>query len=125
MRIINLIGVSSYLYTYLKYKSKIGLTVFINGIIFHCNENNKFLLFYDSICCFFFSSYTTYKFKKILPVTLTAYSIFLINNYLYKNQKINRLTSDFIHVFGVQYLGLINLIAYLENKNIEYKKYKK
>ena len=114
MRIINLIGVSSYLYTYLKYNSKIGLTVFINGIIFHSNENNKFLLFYDSICCFFFSSYTTYKFKKILPVTLCCYGTFLINYYLYRNQKINRLTSDFIHVFGVQYLGLINLITYLE-----------
>ena len=114
MRIINLIGVSSYLYAYLKYKSNIGFIVFINGLLFHCNENNKFLLYYDSICNLIFSSYTTYRFKKILPVTLSCYSIFLINNYLFKKKKITRVNSDFIHVFGVQYLGLINLITYLE-----------
>ena len=51
MRFINILGVTFLFFpTFLKYKSKRALMVFINGVTFHSNENNKYLKYYDIMC---------------------------------------------------------------------------
>ena len=103
MRFINILGVTFLFFpTFLKYKSKRALMVFINGVIFHSNENNKYLKYYDIMCNALMCYYTYSRNNMALKYILFSFLNFTINNYLYKNKYISLVNSDFYHVFLVQ-----------------------
>ena len=90
MRFINILGVTFLFFpTFLKYKSKRALAVFINGLIFHSNENNKFLRYYDIICNALMSYYTYSKYPRALKYILFSFFNFAMNSYLYENKYIS------------------------------------
>jgi hypothetical protein len=103
MRFINILGVTFLFFPiFLKYKSKRALSVFINGVIFHSNENNNFLRYYDIICNAIMCYYTYSKYPPALKYILFSFFNFAMNSYLYENKYISLVNSDFYHVFFVQ-----------------------
>ena len=103
MRFINILGVTFLFFpTVLKYKSKRAFMVFINGVIFHSNENNKYLRYYDIISNALMCYYTYSKYPPALKYILFSFLNFAMNSYLYENKYISLINSDFYHVFFVQ-----------------------
>ena len=103
MRFINILGVTFLFFpTFLKYKSKRALMVFINGVTFHSNENNKYLKYYDIMCNALMCYYTYNKNKMTLKYILFSLANFMINSYMVNNKLISLVNSDFYHIFFVQ-----------------------
>jgi hypothetical protein len=120
MRIINILGVSSlYLPIIIKYRSKRSLLVFLNGILFHINENNIYIRNYDIICNIIMCYYTYYNYNRAYSYILFSFYSFIINNILHTNNYISRNTSDVFHVLFVQgtLSVCLNKVKYLDYKN--------
>jgi hypothetical protein len=116
MRIINIIGLVHFLKLYQKYNSILSLIIFLNGILYHSNENNMYLRFNDCIfnfiTCFYIFYHYFQKFKYHVYISL---SIYLFNLYMYDYcHYITRDISDFIHVIGVQYVLSVALEKYIK-----------
>lgn len=118
MRIINILGAFIlFVPIFFRYKSKRALIVFINGVIFHCDENNEYLRYYDIVCNTLMCYYTYHEYKPSLKYTLFSCSNFFINNYLYQNTYLSRTHSDIYHVLFIQTPLAIGLS---EVKEIQY-----
>lgn len=103
MRIINILGVSVlYLPIIYKYKSKRAAAVFLNGVMFHTNENNVYLKYYDIAMNAIMCIYTHYEYEKAYYYILTSFLSYVLTNILEKKDKITRNTGDVLHVLFVQ-----------------------
>lgn len=101
MRIINISGIIIYFIPLIfKYQSKRALIVSINGLIFHSNENNQYLRYYDIFCNLLMILWTNYYYKETRKLAMTSVAMFGINSYTTLFKK-NRNLSDIWHVLGV------------------------
>jgi hypothetical protein len=104
MRIINLLGILIFLYYGLLYNSYRCYVIFLNGTIFHCNEYNDYLKYYDIFVNALITFYTIYK----CPMTIVGATIgsiaFLCNVYFFNKKCYSRTTSDIIHVLFTQWV---------------------
>ena len=99
MRIINILGVSVlYLPIIYKYKSKRAAAVFLNGVMFHTNENNVYLKYYDIAMNVIMCIYTHYEYEKAYYYILTSFLSYVLTNILEKKDKITRNTGDVLHL---------------------------
>lgn len=85
------------------------LIIFINGILFHyLYINNKYIKYYDIICnnlLFLYLNIMTNSQPYCLIFTFYIYIMFYLNqNYFNKD--------NFIHVFGIQMIGLQLYLEY-------------
>lgn len=115
MRIINIIGLSSFIKLYYKYNSLIPLFVFFNGVLYHSNENNVYLRLYDVffniVLCFYILKC---HFSLLKYYALVSFSVYLINLYVYDYcHYVSSDISDFIHILGVQYILSLALEKYI------------
>lgn len=104
MRIINLLGlIINFFPLIYKYNSKRAILIFINGLVFHTNEDNNYLKNYDIICNILMILWTNYYYyKKTLNLSIISVIMFTINNLLYTTVwKDKRYLSDIYHVIGV------------------------
>ena len=99
MRPINIIGVLA-LFGPLSFYSRRALICVLNGILFHTNENNNLIEKYDTLANTTMVIYTVHSHPPTIKYASFATIVFLINAFLYKNDKILRWVSDLIHVFG-------------------------
>lgn len=120
MRIINIIGLSTFLSIFIKYKSIIAFIIFFNGILYHSYEKNHYLKNYDILCNFLITSYFLYfHFNSVRNYYFIAVSIYILNSYFFEILGIyNRDISDFIHIIGVQYILSLALIIIIKKNNI-------
>jgi len=103
MRIINILGVTLlYLPIFIRYGSLRGLFVFINGILYHSNENIFFLRYYDILCNILMIIFTVYNDITVWPYLLYSIFNYLLNNYMFQINFLSLINSDFFHVFMVQ-----------------------
>jgi hypothetical protein len=104
MRIINILGVLVYLYFGVFYNSYRCYIIFINGILFHTNEKNIYLKYYDIVVNGLITFYTIYN----CPITIIGASIgcfsFLINMYFLNKGYYNNTIGDTIHVLFTQWI---------------------
>ncbi len=116
MRIINILGVSVfYLPLIYKYRSKRATAVFLNGVLFHTNENNVYLKYYDIAMNAIMCIYTHYEYEKAYYYILTSFLSYVLISFLQKKDKITRNTSDAFHVLFVQ--GLLSVCLNKIKKN--------
>lgn len=101
MRIINILGLTIYIYLGIKYNIYISYFIFFNGFIFHTHENNEVIKLYDLLFNVLLGLYMTYHCNIMILYSLFILIIYFLNTYLYKNKYILRIHSDIIHVFGV------------------------
>jgi hypothetical protein len=104
MRIINILGLIINVFPLIyKYNSKRALLIFMNGIIFHSNEDNYYLKYYDIICNIIMILWTNYyHYTKTLNLSVISVIMFVMNNLLYTTAwKNKRNLSDIYHVLGV------------------------
>lgn len=110
MRIINILGVLVYLYFGVFYNSYRCYIIFINGILFHTNEKNIYLKYYDMAVNTLITFYAIYN----CPICIIGASIgsssFLYNTYLFNKRYYNRTTSDIIHVLFTQWVMCYTLL---------------
>lgn len=119
MRIINIIGLSTFLSIFIKYKSIIAFIIFFNGILYHSYEKNHYLKNYDILCNFLITSYFLYfYFNSVRNYYFIAIGIYILNTYFFEILGIyNRDISDFIHIIGVQYILSLALIIIIKKNN--------
>ena len=101
MIIINILGLTIFIYLGIKYNIYISYIIYFNGLIFHTHENNEVIKLYDLIFNIFIALYMMYNCYIIILYSLFIIIIYSFNNFLYKNKYISRIYSDIIHVFGV------------------------
>ena len=119
MRIIPVIGLSVFLNILKEYNSIIAFFVFFNGLLYHSFHNYNFLKFYDIFFNLILILVLSVQHFKILKYhfffSMTTY---MINHYCFQMIGLyNRDISDFIHIFGVQYILSLGLLKILK-KNI-------
>ena len=117
MRIINILGLTIFIYLGIKYNIYISYIIYFNGLIFHTHENNEVIKLYDLLFNVFIALNMIYHCKNLLLYSLFIFIIYSFNNYLYKNKYISRIFCDIIHVFGVMIPSSYCLYLY----NIQYK----
>lgn len=119
MRIINIIGLSTFLSIFIKYKSIIAFIIFFNGILYHSFEKNHYLKNYDILCNFLITSYFLYfYFNSVRNYYFIGIGIYILNTYFFEILGIyNRDISDFIHIIGVQYILSLALIIIIKKNN--------
>ena len=110
MRIINILGVIIYLYFGLLYNSYRCYIIFINGILFHSNENNIYLKYYDITVNTLITFYTVYNCPITIIGSFIGSSSFLCNIYFYEKGYYNNTVSDIIHVLFTQYIMCYTLL---------------
>ena len=112
MRIINILGIIYFFAPIAyKYKSLRASIITINGILYHSNETNKYLQYYDIISNMLMCIYT-YKYNKydfVSKYILLSSGNFVLNTYLFKQKYISHTTNDIYHVLFVQRLLSIGL----------------
>ena len=117
MRIVNLLGLTMFFYLGIRYNIYISFLIYINGIIYHTNENNNLIKLYDLISNILIALYLSYNCFDIIIYSLFTLTIYLINSFLYKKKYISRFLCDIIHVFGVMTPSCYSLYIY-NNFNI-------
>lgn len=115
MRIINIVGLSSFLNLYLKYNSFLGLIVFFNGILYHTNENNKIVRVFDTLFNFLLCiNLLYYHYQELKHYAFISFISYMLNLYIYDYKHyINQDVSDFIHIIFVQYILSLALKKYI------------
>ena len=106
MRIINLIGVSTFFYPVIRYNSYRGFIVLVNGLLYHSNENNSLLFFNDLITNSSMIAYTLYFCPTIYPLTILGGFMYFLNNLFYSNNYYTQNFSDICYVLFVQIPGV-------------------
>ena len=111
MRIINIIGILAFAYPVVKSYSFRAFFILANGIIYHSNETNQILRYYDVICNACFMAYTVYYYRHTLNIATFMTISYAINRFIYyklnlQERKYLRYLSDLFHVLFVQYPGL-------------------
>lgn len=114
---INMIGVSTFLYPTIFYKSKRGLLILINGLLYH-GTRNKYLLYNDVFCNFLIGAYTAYYHKISRKYVIAGTIFWILNNYSYYNNYINKRNGDIVHVISTQLIMLIGLLKSLREKKL-------
>lgn len=110
MRIINILGVLVFLYFGVLYNSYRCYIISINGIIFHTNENNIYLRYYDIAVNTIITFYTIYICPICIIGAFIGSSSFLCNMYFFNKGYYNRTTSDIIHVIFTQWVLCYTLL---------------
>ena len=95
--LISITGVSVFLYPYYYYNSKRSFMIFLNGIAYH-GTGNAMLKYNDIVWNSLFILYTSYYYKTSRKYALAGSIIFLLNNYLYNNNSINKNNASVIHI---------------------------
>ena len=118
MRIINIIGLFVFLELYKKYDSILALCIFCNGILFHSNHENIYLKLYDIIFNLISISILVFRHFQLLKYHFfLSMEIYFLNYYCFDVlQLYHRDISDFIHIFGVQYILSLGLLKILKKK---------
>ena len=113
MRIISILGVISLFFPiYIKFNSKRALLVMLNGIIYHSNERNRRVRYYDLICNMLMCYYTYHINSSSWPYILFSSMNCIINELMLQHNYISKITNDIYHVSLVQSplaLGLYRL----------------
>lgn len=112
MRIINIIGVFLFLYFGILYNSYRCYIIFINGVIFHSNETNIYLRYYDIMGNAIFTIYTIYYYPKTRPYAIIATASWITNTYCNNYHFYSDNISDIIHVLFTQYILCYALVNY-------------
>lgn len=110
MRIINILGVLVYLYFGVFYNSYRCYIIFINGILFHTNEKNIYLKYYDIAVNTLITFYTIYNCPICIIGAYIGSSSFLCNMYFFNKGYYNRTKSDIIHVIFTQWVMCYTLL---------------
>lgn len=104
MQPIPMLGLLPYIYLMYKYNSFRAYAIFCNGMLYHGNDKNIQLRYYDILCnCLI--GYYSFK-KKRQPSFRAGYFAvvsFLLNNLLFYKLKINEKHSYIIHVLFTQW----------------------
>ena len=94
MNIINTISVLLFIYPVYKYNSYRSLILLINGLIFHGYiPDNKYMLYFDSICCGAIALYCLYQAPHTFK-TGFSFTLFSIANIFLR--RFNYHKSDFL-----------------------------
>jgi len=104
MRIINILGVLIYLYFGLFYNYNRCYIIFINGILFHTNEKNIYLKYYDITVNVIITLYTIYNCPICIIGAFIGCFSFLINMYFLNKGYYNNKIGDIIHVLFTQWV---------------------
>ena len=91
----------------IKYNSKCGMVVALNGIMYYLNPHSKILRMNDIFWNMIFGLYLMMIYKNSRMLIIISGIIWLIN-YLTKD-------NDYIHVLGVQLPSSIALYKYIKN----------
>jgi TRAP-type mannitol/chloroaromatic compound transport system permease large subunit len=103
MRYIPILGVV-YLFfpIILKHNSFRAKVVLINGIIFHSNNKNEFLKYYDILCNVILGIYTYNKNNKVKNNIIFSVFFYILNGYLFNRKYLSDDLVDLNHVLFVQ-----------------------
>ncbi len=104
MRIINILGVLVYLYFGLFYNYYRCYIIFINGILFHTNEKNIYLKYYDITVNVIITLYTIYNCPICIIGAFIGCFSFFINMYFLNKGYYNNKIGDIIHVLFTQWV---------------------
>ena len=108
MKIIQIIGLFSFLYFAILYNSYRCYIIFINGILCHYNPTNKFFLYNDIIINAILIIYTIYYYPKTLPFAIIGSICWCVNSYFNKHLYSNSI----IHVLFTQFIFCYALVKY-------------
>lgn len=113
---ICILGLIPFLYIAFYFNSLTGLTIFINGFLFHSNFLNYNIMFYID---FFFNTFfmiyyiiiSKYDFYIILLLSISS-CIFIYTNFINNYFRKNIILNNIIHVIFVQGVSCIALTRY-------------
>lgn len=109
MNYINLIGINLFIYIYLIFNSYIALSIFLNGILYHC-LTYKFLYFNDIIFNIYYIIYGLIysQYNKKYLIAIFIFSIHILKKYK-SNIKQNSTYDQILHVCCIQFPAFISL----------------
>lgn len=110
-------GLLPYVYLMYKYNSYRAYAIFFNGILYHYNDKNIKLRYYDILCNALIGYYSFYQ-KHRHPFTFGYFGAvsFMLNNLLFYKSKINEKQSYIIHVLFTQWTIGYQLFNELSSK---------
>ena len=109
MNLIPILGLLPYIYYMIQNKSKVLGIICFNGFIFHYNDKNKILKYYDvsinSIIVMYYIYYLGLTYYALIGILTYFFNTFCVYNCY-----ISKKTSDIIHVLFVQWMLLKHIV---------------
>jgi len=103
MQPIPMLGLLPYIYLMYQYNSYRAYAIFINGMLYHYNDKNITLRYYDILCNVLIGYYSfRTRQSAYIPGYIGSIS-FLFNNLLFYKSQINERNSYIVHVLFTQW----------------------
>ena len=118
MRHINIIGLVLYVYVGIVYDSHIAYLVAINGFIFHMNETNMYLKYYDLGTNIVLLLFALYRCPQMFPCLTIGSISFVCNAYNLRHRAYSRIVGDIFHVVLSQHLIGIHAVHYFYDTRV-------
>ena len=104
MQPIPMLGLLPYIYLMYQYNSYRAYAIFINGMLYHYNDKNITLRYYDILCNVLIGYYSFCTTRQsTYRAGYVGFLSFLINNLFFYKFKINEKHSYIIHVLFTQW----------------------
>ena len=104
MQPIPMLGLLPYIYLMYQYNSYRAYAIFLNGMLYHYNDKNLTLRYYDILCNAFIGYYSFCTTRQpTFRAGYVGFVSFLLNNLFFYKFKINEKHSYIIHVLFTQW----------------------
>lgn len=88
------------------FRSPPMVVIFILGVIFHINPENKILFIIDTTTNTYFFIIGAIQCPDIVTINVFVITVFVLNGYLLKSKKHSELFCNVIHTVFIQWVGI-------------------